>query len=195
MRADAANPTLRICIKVTKDGLVRVGGEALPKLREGSVGELVVKADMVEDEGFVARFLEDRTTQLLPSGVSVFLGVSPLSVPGHLVDERLIKPERLGLATRYLLVEVILNEALMLRIRGDSDTSLQPCKCCVPVLRLHPGSINHAFTRISEFFETERISHTANVFERAFVKIGTRWEQLHTLRLRALAPGASGSAA
>src|SRR5208337_2134709 len=71
--------------------------------------------------------------------------------------------------------------------------TLESCRCVIPALKLEATSINHAFTLISEAYETKRLSHTGNVFERAYTPVGPkRWQTLDDLRIKAIAQSLQG---
>jgi hypothetical protein len=77
---------------------------------------------------------------------------------------------------------------LRIRIRGDQEAKLEPCSCEITALKREATSVNHAFTIISESYETQRLSHTGNVFERAYTPVGPkRWQTLDDLRIKAIA--------
>ncbi|RPI26707.1 MAG: hypothetical protein EHM61_10970 [Acidobacteria bacterium] len=64
---------------------------------------------------------------------------------------------------------------------------LVDCRSKVISLKREARSINHAFTLLSQEFETHRISHTANVFERVFYweESDQKWRCLDELRAQA----------
>jgi hypothetical protein len=62
-----------------------------------------------------------------------------------------------------------------------------PCVCTIPSLNMEAESLNHAFTIISEAYETKRRSHSGNVFERAYAQNDSgHWNNLDDLRLETL---------
>ena len=93
----------------------------------------------------------------------------------------------------YQLIPVRLKEHLWLRHRGTKNPELHSCRCALPEpLRGEtgedrlPSSLNQAYTRLSEIFETYRSTHTGNVFEKGYFRIPTReeWKKLNDFRLR-----------
>jgi hypothetical protein len=57
----------------------------------------------------------------------------------------------------------------------------------IPALQKEATSLNHAFTLVSETYETLRMSHTGNVFQRGYVEVGNkRWKSLEDLRVEAI---------
>jgi hypothetical protein len=86
-----------------------------------------------------------------------------------------------------MFVEVALKANLSLQVRGDQEARLSPCLCTIPALRHEAESLNHAFTLISEAYETKRRSHSGNVFERAYAQDERgNWQKLDELRLKAI---------
>lgn len=81
---------------------------------------------------------------------------------------------------RYVPVRLV--EPLKLKKQGTKPGKLLPCRCGLPTLNEETMSLNHAFTRISEVYEPDRISHTGNVFERAYYKNGDHWIPLEKRR-------------
>lgn len=85
-------------------------------------------------------------------------------------------------------VEVVLEKPLRITLRGDKKPTLEGCDCIIPYFAHidgtpdnRAGSLNHAFTRISEHFETSRISHTGNAFSKFFAYDGTCYQRLDVL--------------
>jgi hypothetical protein len=92
------------------------------------------------------------------------------------------------LQTEYWLVQLRLDQDLRIRIRSDQEARLEKCQCMITALNIKASSINHAFTIVSEAYETKRLSHTGNVFERAYTRVEPGgWRTLDQLRLSAIA--------
>jgi hypothetical protein len=81
---------------------------------------------------------------------------------------------------------------LKLQVRGDQEARLCPCVCAIPSLDKKAQSLNHAFTLISEAYETLRRSHSGNVFERVYAQDKTnKWVSLDEIRITAIAQAAN----
>jgi len=185
MLNDGIHKTIVIPIRISDGRVVQLDNSPLPKLNDGAVGELTLLERNVLDEGVIQRLQAHDTVGLLSKGSSVFLGVSIGYVPSSR-HEVLNQTKDLGIISQYVFVEVILDEILKLRFRGSKSAVLAPCACHIPVLQDQSAlSLNHAFTQISTEFETKRLSHTGNVFERGFVKQRDRWHTLDAVRLAA----------
>ena len=162
-------------------------GAPLPGLRKDAVGELVLRPEAIEELKDRTRFVQDYTALIVERSAVVYVGVSP-----HLVDSEapgLIRnPQALDIRSEYWLVEVRLQDDLYIRIRGDQEARLEKCRCLIPALNKEATSINHAFTLVSEAYETQRLSHTGNVFDRAYALFTPRvWRPLDDFRIKAIA--------
>ena len=89
--------------------------------------------------------------------------------------------------TPYKFVEITLNADLWLQVRGDQEARLSSCPCNISALNKEAESLNQAFTLISEAYETKRLSHSGNVFERVYAQDERgNWQNLDEFRLRAI---------
>jgi len=178
---------LRIAVRFDGTHFALLDGSPLPAIAKDAVCELVLRPEILQNPADRDRFVRDEVFPILGQGSVVLLGVSPHSV-GDPKAPGLINPQQIGVQTEYWLVEVRLEQDLYIRIRGDQEAKLESCRCVIPALRLEATSINHAFTLISEAYETKRLSHTGNVFERAYTPVGPkRWQTLDDLRIKAIA--------
>ena len=178
---DPLENKVRIPIRVKNGRVVPLDGDLLPKIRNDAVGELILGAYAVEDQENPQVLQVEQVSELLPKGESVFLGVSPSVIRPERIHQ-LIKPSDLRISSKFLFTEVRLQEPQMLRTGKTKNPALEPCPCYILVLQQEARSLNHAFTLISTEFETRRISHTGNVFQRGFVKQGDKWISLNKLR-------------
>jgi hypothetical protein len=158
-RKDRYGKRLRIGVRFDGTKLLLLDGSVLPKLKKDAVAELLMDPNLIEDENARMMFTRDSVAQILGNGSLLFVGVSP-----HLIGDQKAEGLRgncheMGLLTDYWLVEVRLYEALNIRIRGDQEARLEKCRCFVPALSREASSINHAFTVVSEAYETKRLSH------------------------------------
>ena len=141
-------------------------GTPLPKIQDGTLGDLVLQADHLVDEAERRELEEESVLELLPPRSVVFMGLSPGMNNG--TPRGLVKSVDLRAGYGYLFAEVRLQESLKLRLRGDKEPALEDCKCTIPRLNAEARSLNHAFTLLSTKYETKRISHTGNVFTRVY---------------------------
>lgn len=181
---DRYTKTIRIPVRLSNGGIQLLDGQPLPKIRDKAFGELLLNEDAVEDEKFIKEYQTEATVHVLNAEQSVFFTVHAHQMPSESWKEAKQKgcfvegPEG-------PVVEVQLQEELHLRLRGTKPPVLCGCKCKVPCLEnTEAVSLNHAYTLISAYFETKRISHSGNVFQLGwwYDEQQKRWVQLDDLR-------------
>jgi len=183
---DKFGKRLRIGVRFDGTSFIMLDGQPLPKLAKDSIAELVLAPESIQDERTRASLIGQRSIQFLKEDSLVLLGVSPAMI-GEDPPPGLIRPDRPPIPTSDWYVEVQLNADLWLQVRGDDDAKLSRCPCTIPALKREAESLNHAFTLISEAYETKRLSHSGNVFLRGYVQLKSAWWQsLDELRLGAL---------
>jgi hypothetical protein len=199
---DKTKKTVRLLVRIKDSSVVRFDGAPLPKLEDGTLGDLILPASSLTDRAERQELETESAVELLPARSLVFVGLNPKMMKGKqrgLIEASDLKigpapdaPITLGSAPQaprtlarhgyYRFAEVVLLESLKLRFRGDKEPTLESCTCAVPVLGKNARSLNHAFTLLSTEFETERISHTGNVFTRVFFNGKSRWHSLNEAR-------------
>lgn len=178
---------LRVGTRFDGNRFVLLDGSPLPALSKDSIVELILTPESILDSTVRARFLEEMAVMILEKDSCVFFGVSPTMV-GNMKAVGLISPNVLQIISEYWFVEGKLDAPLMLQVRGDQEARLSPCLCTIPSLNITADSLNHAFTLISEAFETKRRSHSGNVFERVCAQVTAgKWQSLDELRIAAIA--------
>jgi hypothetical protein len=179
---------LRVAVRFDGTQFALLDGSPLPAIAKDAVCELVLRPEQLQNLDDRDRFVRDEVFPILTQGSTVLLGVSPHSVGDPKAVGLICNPQEIGVQTEYWLVEVRLKQELKIRIRGDQEARLEPCSCLIPSLEREATSVNHAFTLISERYETGRLSHTGNVFERSYTPVGPkRWQTLDDLRIKAIA--------
>ncbi len=183
---------LRLPARVV-DGVIEFEyGGKLP-VRDDARAEVVINTTDVMDPGFLDRMTRRRTVKLLPEGTVLLAMLSDPRRVGSLdvvISEdppKTIRPKFGGWFDRRrgpqtpLLVPLRLGPLLPLQASPDDDgkgglwmalegartISLISSSVLLPkaVSKDAVRSMNHAYTRLSEHFETQRISHTGNVYE------------------------------
>jgi len=176
----------RIGVRFDGTNFVLLNGSPLPAIAKDSVAELVVAPECILNAGARSNLSEQTNIPLLKSGVSVLLGVSPTMVESHSA-KGLIPSNAIPILSSYLFVETKLDADLWLHVRGDQEAKLSPCLCTIPAVERKAESLNHAFTIISEAYETKRRSHSGNVFDRAYAQDDSgKWKSLDELRQHAI---------
>jgi len=184
---------LRIGVRVEESGFVLLDGKPLPQLHRGSVGEIVFAPECFVSEKIRTGLAGETRVPLLAKKTLIMMGMSP-SVIGDAARKGLIHADSLRIFSEDMFIEVILEEDQLLQIRGDQVAKLAPCPCFIPALDQKARSLNHAFTLISEAYETLRRSHSGNAFLKAYAKGDSgRWVSLDEFRLHAIQRVASGS--
>ena len=179
MRLNRDDKTVVIPVKWVKGEFQYFYSGKMPKLREGTIGDLVVPAEAVDDKEFLSQLSRAHDSQdLLPRDTTVYAAVSTQRIPKDLADiaksgSSLFRG-RLSSVTAaqfqdYLFVEIVLEEPLWIQLRGTKSGRLKPAKCRIPSLNMKAQSLNHAYQLISEAFEPQRMSHTGNVFDKILV--------------------------
>ncbi len=177
--------TVRLSVMFRDGRIMLSNGQPLPKIREGSFGELLLDERAVEDAKLAKKLQAPATILMLDSEQSVFFSMMAHMVPPGLWNEVEQKKNFVN-GPEGPCVEVRLKEPLRLRLRGTKTPTLHSCKCKIPCLEDKEAvSLNHAYTLISTYFETKRISHAGNVFRLGYWRDTktNRWTRLDVLRL------------
>lgn len=166
-------------------------GSEMPVLAEGTLADLTVPHHAFIQPRDISRFSTETVVEILPAGsylwalISTNHGVSGLGDP-------LLKglPARHAAENSSFLVRFSIKEPLNLRLRGTKPAQLEPCPCQLPGFPedLDVGSINQAYTRLSERYEPRRKSHAGNVFQQVLFETtpGGPVRPLDDLRLKAV---------
>jgi hypothetical protein len=150
------------------------------------VAELVLAPECIKEETIRASLSSQKSTPFLREGAVVLVGVSSSMIEAQSA-KCLIPAHAVRIVSEYLFVEVKLDADLWLLVRGDQEARLSPSSCTIPLLKKDAKSLNHAFTLISEAYETRRRSHSGNVFGRAYAQNElNNWQSLDELRLLAI---------
>lgn len=175
---DQVRKTVTIAVKLEAGTWKRFDGSPLPKIREGAVGDLTLDEYALVNEKERSEFIQDNRVKFLPEGMTVFVGLNP-DVIGPKNTHGLVESRELGFQSQWMFAEVLLLEDLDLKMRGDKDPALTQCRCKIPALGEEAISLNHAFTMLSMHYELHRKSHTANVFDRTYIRLlDGRWQTL-----------------
>lgn len=173
-------------------------------VREGAIGALTLNAREITDEKFKQRVTQEVIVRILGEGAELCVALSdktdsvtrlgqwpdkpPVSLPpGTSRIERVrLGPVKKRKADKQMeLSDVDRQGGLWLKVKG-----LERCELQGSTVNMPPGfapptavSLNHAFTLLSERYETHRLSHTGNVYERFFyLESDGQWYPLDDLR-------------
>lgn len=174
--------TVRIPVRILTHGRIDyLHGGPLPKMKEGTIGDLVVPERSITEKEDVYRLQQEKLVQFLPSGSVVKFAVNGRHAPAEL-KQHLEDIATLGMKKSHAVPVILDKMALALRLRGTKLATLERVTCWIPSLEIRAQSLNHAYRLISEQFEPRRISHTGNVFELGYCKPFDRWVSLDALR-------------
>lgn len=174
--------TVRIPVRIhTHDQIDYLYGGPLPKMREGTIGDLVVPERSITDKSDVCRLQQDQVVRLLRLGSVVKFAVDGRHTPAEL-SQHLEDVATLDMKKPHAVPVILDRMALELHLRGTKLARLGRVSCRIPSLELRAESLNHAYRLISERFEPMRISHSGNVFKLGYCKPFDRWVSLDTLR-------------
>lgn len=164
-------------------------------VKDGTIADLTVNTSDITDDKFKQRVTQEVTVRILPEGTELCVALSdrsepskgrlgnwpdkfPLALPsGTTRMERIrLGPPKNKKDESQAKPEGVENEdanqgGLWLKVKG-----LDRCELQGSTVRMPEGfkpadavSLNHAFTKqLSERYETHRLSHTGNVYERIF---------------------------
>lgn len=174
-------------------------------VKEGSIGELTLSTQDITDDKFKQRVTQEVIVRILNEGTELCVALSdrsensrrhlgrwPEKIPDQLppgttrIERVTLGPVKKKKTDKQLdLKEVDGKGGLWLKVKGLERCELQGSTVLMPVgfAEASAISLNHAFTLLSERYETHRLSHTGNVYERFFYEESDgRWYPLDDLR-------------
>jgi hypothetical protein len=184
---DKASIQIRIPVRIENGRVNFFYPGPLPEMRNGAVGDLVVDRSFVLNQADVERLEHQEDQELLPKGTVLRVAVEPKQdIPGAVLIQSPAEKMDGASATHY--VEVVLQEALVLRLRGTKLGVLRASRCEIPTLKRDAETLNRAYSLIAEHYEAWRSSTTGNVFMKAYYcSADGAWHNLDRLRQAAMA--------
>lgn len=180
------------------------GGEV--PVRDGAMADITLNTQDINDERFKARVTKELRVRVLDEGTRLLVALSDHACrmseqlrkfaygppPGatRAVEIRLGPLKQKNKEKQMEIHEVVESGGLWLKVKGLERCELQASTVLMPDgLGVKTAvSLNHAFTLLSEKYETHRLSHTGNVYERIFYREhNDRWYPLNDLRQGVLA--------
>ncbi len=185
---------LKIDVKYVQGHWEFIGGGGIP-VKEGAIGELRVSKSMIYDPEFLSNLTVKTKIKILDEDTPLYIAMRTNYQDGLPVEiKKILLPiSQLKLSTTTSinlaseLVPVILGKptegqkrngeisgGLWLHMEGMTPKGITSSSIKLP--DMHPfqnkvaNSLNHAYTILSEIYETNRISHTGNVYEHVFFK-------------------------
>lgn len=181
MIPDRLKKTVRFPVKVVEGELKFFYGGDLPTMKDGAVGELIIPEFCITSDYRLGLIQKETEKEFLAKGTVLMARLSPKSIDP---TEKFLKRMKVFPPIDGLFSEIRLESNLCINLRGTKNPELLDCTCKIPALPdATPKSINHAFTLLSEKFETHRRSHTANVFQQVYYQNKpNHWVQLDERR-------------
>ena len=186
MIPDRFEKSVRIPVKVVNGEMKFFYGGDLPKLKEGTIGDLIVPSYAISDKRQLELLQMEKSEVFLPEGSTLMVHVQPKNL--FEINEELRKfffsSSEIDQSVGGYFTPVVLESALKITLRGTKNAELSDCECRISaLLNTTAKSINHSYSLISQSFEKHRISHTGNVFDKVYFEdIGKKWWKLRILR-------------
>lgn len=173
--------TVSIPVRIVEGRLEYFYGGDMPKLRPGTIADLVVQAEALIDPADDVWLSHRHRLPLLAPETKLMIRISSEAVPARLKThvQRVELPNRGPSAC----VPVILIEPLEFCWRGNKRGALMECGVGIPALPdQEAASLNHAYRLVSEAFEPHRRSHAGNVFSEVYYNVKDAWLPLDEIR-------------
>jgi hypothetical protein len=175
-------------------------------VKEGALGELTISAGQLSEDKFRHRVTQELEVQILGEDTPLMVALSDRSNGGGRFDpwpefgmgraqvppattrfvEVRLGPKKELLDDPHRFDRELYRGGLWLRLKGLERSELFGSSVRLPK-GFDPAfaySLNHAYTRLSQKFETHRISNTGNVYSKVFYQDrDERWYPLDDLRI------------
>lgn len=191
-------------------------GDMLP-IQEGTLGELIIPKNSINDKSFLDKVNNKTRHKILPKGSKLLValtirlktimsddirkhlcrlshsefGYAPFIKNSHLSpDTQFIKITVGDSTDRQLSLDSTSEGGVWLEIEGLQPKRIKSSGIELPenFSDVSANSLNHAFTLLSAVYEPWRQSHTGNIYSRMFYQeINKKWYPLDVLRNAAIA--------
>ena len=203
MRRERFDKSARIPVRVRNGRVEFLYDVELPPLSEGTIGELVVDVNSVQDPKWERFLVEESSIEIAPEGAYVaFKMAVDKGATAHedqlisfreyleLMEARPVKEGGTeGLACFGDGVGVLgqLTEPLRLRLRGENLSKLRGGVVEIPALQElnlpHKApTLNQAFVMVSQTFEPDRAGHNGDAFRDIYLLKNHKWILLDDIR-------------
>lgn len=150
-------------------------GKKLPAIKEGARAEIVIPSFYIEDQKIKAEYNKEQIYSFFPAKTNLFAELYVRSFD-NLTDE---EKNALELYQNRYLVEIELIDELNIKDRGTKYPRLEACKCKVVKLKdFEAKSLNEIYSKLSQKYESHRMSHTGNVFDKIYYFQDETYKQL-----------------
>jgi hypothetical protein len=144
-------------------------------IKDGINGTLTITDFDILDKDWLAELNKHEIITICPKETSIYFGIRPtVVIPTSISPKQasgIIQIDSTKINTVFTVraspyyVQVILQEELKLHKRGTELPRLEPCTCFIPLLDDTADSLNEAYKKIVQVYETHRRSNAGNVFQ------------------------------
>jgi hypothetical protein len=166
----------RFEVEIVEGSVVPIFGQTLPKLRAGATAVLVVEDHDIQDKDWKVNS-DNRTLRQ----VDVAEGVVVRLANAKRAPASYESVKRCALPTGCMFAVVIPEAPVKIEYFPGRRPRIVQGNVFLPDLETVASSLNNACTRLSEEFETERLSHTYSAFEVVYFRRENRWLPLKEL--------------
>jgi hypothetical protein len=162
-------------------------------VREGATGVLQLQEDHIRDSELISILKRKQVFEILKPDTPLMIAVNPSDnlsqeLKKHLktIKTDFYRASLIGSNDQF--IEVI-SGGISLVLEGLSPKGIESGPILLPYIDSQvefsrtANTLNHALTILSEIYETERISHTGNIYKRVFYKdTNNYWYPIEDLR-------------
>lgn len=161
---DTLNTTV-LPVEFKNGTFVLKGGGKIPAIKEGARAEIVIPSFYIEDKKIKEEYNKEQIFLFFPAKTNLYVELYVRSFD-DLTDE---EKDTLKFYQNRYLVEIELIDELNLKDRGTKYPRLEACKCKVVKLKdFEAKSLNEIYSKLSQKYESHRMSHTGNVFDKIY---------------------------
>lgn len=124
--------TVKIPIRVVDGQIKYFYGGNLPKIKEGTIGDLIVPEYCVSSSLALDVLMEENIVGILPAKSTIMAAVNRNQIPEEKLDQTIDITTSIEYQIERRFVEIILQESLRMRERGSKKANLLPSKCTIP---------------------------------------------------------------
>jgi len=176
----------KIPVKFVNGQLRLLNGDPLPGLKENQAFDIILPATSFENDADRMRFTLKQSVILFPPSMELWITFNPAGC----ILEKFLKGNELDIRrdmpSGWIGTKVITIHPLSMQIQGIYGGTMEQCGVSIPILGTEVGTLNQAYTDLSQAFEPRRISHVGNVFRRIWYSENGGWYQLEEKRKETL---------
>jgi hypothetical protein len=159
-----------------------------PQVRDGAQASLIIPMAELLESAQSRAAVTRQPTQILPAHAQLAVAMRPIHLPRQPTPP-VLTYVRTPKSPAQCCSIITLLQPLALAAPDARRARLESARCWIPALEREAASVNEAYSLLSQHFEPDRRSHTANVFHSVyFVSKGDgkpeTWLPLEVLRAR-----------